>query len=165
MHVDIIVLMIVSSQSNPGSGTAARCDSNALASVHKRWSADALALVLRLVMIAARAKREISRRSDDVSKLLKSLRSKPGAAVYSGRLGIAGHGFSPGNGVPAKKISTLEELEREFEVARVQPSGQAVDILREEGMLQGAPRGLGTFCLEAKPGPGTGCSSRPTGTA
>ena len=42
-----------------------------------------------------------------------------------------------------EKISTLEELEREFEVARVTVR-QAVDILREEGMLQ-ARQGLGTF--------------------
>src|SRR6516225_9814522 len=41
------------------------------------------------------------------------------------------------------KIPTLEELEREFEVARV-TIRQAVDILREEGMLQ-ARQGLGTF--------------------
>lgn len=42
-----------------------------------------------------------------------------------------------------EKISTLEELEREFEVARVTVR-QAVDILRGEGMLQ-ARQGLGTF--------------------
>lgn len=42
-----------------------------------------------------------------------------------------------------EKISTLEELEREFQVARVTVR-QAVDILREEGMLQ-ARQGLGTF--------------------
>jgi len=42
-----------------------------------------------------------------------------------------------------EKISTLEELEREFEVARVTVR-QAVDILRKEGMLQ-ARQGLGTF--------------------
>ncbi len=42
-----------------------------------------------------------------------------------------------------EKISTLEELEREFEVARVTVR-QAVDILREEGLLQ-ARQGLGTF--------------------
>jgi GntR family transcriptional regulator len=41
------------------------------------------------------------------------------------------------------KIPTLEELEREFEVARV-TIRQAVDILREEGLLQ-ARQGLGTF--------------------
>ncbi len=41
------------------------------------------------------------------------------------------------------KIPTLEELEREFEVARVTVR-QAVDILREEGLLL-ARQGLGTF--------------------
>jgi GntR family transcriptional regulator len=44
---------------------------------------------------------------------------------------------------PGEKISTLEELEREFEVARVTVR-QAIDILREEGLLH-AQQGRGTF--------------------
>jgi len=39
------------------------------------------------------------------------------------------------------KISTLEELEREFEVARV-TGRQDVDILREEGLLQARQDGV-----------------------
>jgi GntR family transcriptional regulator len=48
-----------------------------------------------------------------------------------------------------EKISTLEKLEREFEVARVTVR-QAVDILREEGLLQ-ARQGLGTFVSKRTP--------------
>jgi GntR family transcriptional regulator len=47
------------------------------------------------------------------------------------------------------KIPTLEELEREFEVARV-TIRQAVDVLREEGLLQ-ARQGLGTFVSRKAP--------------
>ena len=43
---------------------------------------------------------------------------------------------------PGQKISTLVELEREFEVARVTVR-QAVDILRQEGLLQRAADALG----------------------
>lgn len=42
-----------------------------------------------------------------------------------------------------EKISTLEELEAEFEVARVTVR-QAIDVLREEGLLR-ARQGRGTF--------------------
>lgn len=42
-----------------------------------------------------------------------------------------------------EKISTLEELEAEFEVARVTVR-QAIDVLREEGLLR-AQQGRGTF--------------------
>jgi GntR family transcriptional regulator len=44
---------------------------------------------------------------------------------------------------PGDRVPTLEQLEREFEVARV-TIRQAVEILREEGLLQ-ARQGLGTF--------------------
>ncbi len=44
---------------------------------------------------------------------------------------------------PGQKISTLIELEREFEVARVTVR-QAIDILREEGLLI-SQQGRGTF--------------------
>jgi len=57
---------------------------------------------------------------------------------------------------PGQKISTLVELEREFEVARVTVR-QAVDILRQEGLLH-CHQGRGTF-----PRAGTGSSSPPTG--
>lgn len=48
--------------------------------------------------------------------------------------------------LPGQKISTLVELEREFEVARV-TIRQAIDILREEGMLH-SQQGRGTFVAE-----------------
>jgi GntR family transcriptional regulator len=48
--------------------------------------------------------------------------------------------------LPGQKISTLVELEREFEVARV-TIRQAIDILREEGLLH-SQQGRGTFVAE-----------------
>jgi len=50
---------------------------------------------------------------------------------------------------PGQKISTLAELEREFEVARVTVR-QAVDILRQEGLLH-CHQGRGTFVVEKPP--------------
>jgi GntR family transcriptional regulator len=50
---------------------------------------------------------------------------------------------------PGQKISTLVELEREFEVARVTVR-QAVDILRQEGLLH-CHQGRGTFVAEKPP--------------
>lgn len=47
---------------------------------------------------------------------------------------------------PGQKISTLVELESEFEVARV-TIRQAIDILREEGLLR-SQQGRGTFVAE-----------------
>ena len=49
---------------------------------------------------------------------------------------------------PGEKISTLVELEQEFQVARVTVR-QAIDILREEGLLH-CQQGRGTFVV-AKP--------------
>jgi GntR family transcriptional regulator len=51
-----------------------------------------------------------------------------------------------GQWVPGQKISTLVELEREFEVARVTVR-QAVDVLREEGLLH-SQQGRGTFVAQ-----------------
>jgi GntR family transcriptional regulator len=48
--------------------------------------------------------------------------------------------------LPGQKISTLVELEREFEVARVTVR-QAIDILRQEGLLH-SQQGRGTFVAE-----------------
>lgn len=47
---------------------------------------------------------------------------------------------------PGEKISTLVELEQEFQVARVTVR-QAIDILREEGLLH-CQQGRGTFVAE-----------------
>ena len=49
--------------------------------------------------------------------------------------------------LPGEKISTLVELEREFEVARV-TIRQAIDLLREEGLLH-SQQGRGTFVTKA----------------
>jgi GntR family transcriptional regulator len=51
--------------------------------------------------------------------------------------------------LPGQKISTLVELEREFQVARVTVR-QAVDILCEEGLLQ-CHQGRGTFVSNKPP--------------
>jgi GntR family transcriptional regulator len=51
--------------------------------------------------------------------------------------------------LPGQKISTLVELEREFQVARVTVR-QAVDILCEEGLLQ-CHQGRGTFVADKPP--------------
>jgi GntR family transcriptional regulator len=51
--------------------------------------------------------------------------------------------------LPGQKISTLVELEREFQVARVTVR-QAVDVLCEEGLLQ-CYQGRGTFVSEKPP--------------
>jgi GntR family transcriptional regulator len=47
---------------------------------------------------------------------------------------------------PSQKISTLEELEREFQVARVTVR-QAVDLLQKEGLVH-SQQGRGTFVAE-----------------
>lgn len=48
--------------------------------------------------------------------------------------------------IPGQKISTLVELEQEFEVARVTVR-QAIDVLRQEGLLH-SQQGRGTFVAE-----------------
>lgn len=50
---------------------------------------------------------------------------------------------------PGQKISTLEELEREFEVARVTVR-QAIELLREEDLLR-CHQGRGTFVADERP--------------
>ena len=50
---------------------------------------------------------------------------------------------------PGQKISTLEELEREFEVARVTVR-QAIELLREEGLVR-CHQGRGTFVAGERP--------------
>src|SRR5215207_912199 len=54
-----------------------------------------------------------------------------------------------GHWQPRQKISTLEELEREFEVARVTVR-QAIELLREEGLLR-CQQGRGTFVADEPP--------------
>jgi GntR family transcriptional regulator len=77
-----------------------------------------------------------------VSKLLKAY-DRSRVPLYIQVASVLRTRIQSGQWGAGEKISTLEELEREFEVARVTVR-QAVDILREEGMLQ-ARQGLGTF--------------------
>lgn len=56
-----------------------------------------------------------------------------------------------GHWVPGDRVPTLEELMREFEVARVTVR-QAVEVLAREGLLS-AQRGRGTFVTAAPPRP------------
>ena len=56
---------------------------------------------------------------------------------------VIGQRIQAGQWAPGQKISTLEELEREFQVARVTVR-QAIDVLREEGLVH-ARQGRGTF--------------------
>ena len=81
-------------------------------------------------------------RSDRVSKLLKAY-DRSRVPLYIQVASVLRTRIQSGQWRVGEKISTLEELEREFEVARVTVR-QAVDILREEGLLQ-ARQGLGTF--------------------
>jgi GntR family transcriptional regulator len=77
-----------------------------------------------------------------VSKLLKAY-DRSRVPLYIQVASVLRTRIQSGQWGAGEKISTLQELEREFEVARVTVR-QAVDILREEGMLQ-ARQGLGTF--------------------
>jgi len=77
-----------------------------------------------------------------VSKLLKAY-DRSRVPLYIQVASVLRTRIQSGQWTPGEKISTLEELEREFEVARVTVR-QAVDILREEGLLQ-ARQGRGTF--------------------
>jgi GntR family transcriptional regulator len=77
-----------------------------------------------------------------VSKLLKAY-DRSRVPLYIQVASVLRTRIQSGQWGAGEKISTLEELEREFEVARVTVR-QAVDILREEGLLQ-ARQGLGTF--------------------
>ena len=82
-------------------------------------------------MIANRAS---FRKRDDVSKLLKAY-DRSRVPLYIQVASVLRSRIQSGQWAAGQKISTLDELEREFEVARVTVR-QAVDILREEGMLQ-----------------------------
>ncbi len=65
-----------------------------------------------------------------------------------------------GRWLAGQKISTLEELESEFQVARVTVR-HAIDLLQKEGLVQ-RQQGKGTFVTRALR-TSAGCSWRPTG--
>ena len=76
------------------------------------------------------------------------VRSQPGPFVPPGCLSDAPEDRSRSLG-PGQKISTLEGLEREFEVARVTVR-QAIELLAEEGLLY-CQQGRGTFVADEPP--------------
>lgn len=77
-----------------------------------------------------------------MSKLLKAY-DRSRVPLYIQVASVLRRRIQSGQWSPGEKISTLEELEVEFEVARVTVR-QAIDVLREEGLLQ-ARQGRGTF--------------------
>jgi len=78
----------------------------------------------------------------DLSKLLKAY-NRSRVPLYIQVASVLRQRIDSGQWSQGEKISTLEELESEFQVARVTVR-QAVDVLREEGLLR-ALQGRGTF--------------------
>jgi len=83
-----------------------------------------------------------------MSKLLKAY-DRSRVPLYIQVAAVMRQRIERGQWQPGQKISTLVELEREFEVARVTVR-QAVDILRQEGLLH-CHQGRGTFVAEKPP--------------
>lgn len=77
-----------------------------------------------------------------MSKLLKTY-NRSRVPLYIQVASVLRQRIESGQWSQGEKISTLEELESEFQVARVTVR-QAVDVLREEGLLR-ALQGRGTF--------------------
>jgi GntR family transcriptional regulator len=77
-----------------------------------------------------------------LSKLLKAY-DRSRVPLYIQVASVLRQRIESGQWLQGEKISTLEELESEFQVARVTVR-QAVDVLREEGLLR-ALQGRGTF--------------------
>jgi GntR family transcriptional regulator len=87
-------------------------------------------------------KQSLSFEKSDLSKFLKAY-NRSRVPLYIQVASVLRQRIESGQWVPGEKISTLEELESEFHVARVTVR-QAVDVLREEGLLR-ALQGRGTF--------------------
>jgi GntR family transcriptional regulator len=83
-----------------------------------------------------------------MSKLLKAY-DRSRVPLYIQVAALMRQRIERGQWQPGQKISTLVELEHEFEVARVTVR-QAVDILRQEGLLH-CHQGRGTFVAEKPP--------------
>jgi GntR family transcriptional regulator len=81
-------------------------------------------------------------RMSDLSKVYDRSR----VSLYIQVASVMRRRIETGEWRPGQKISTLVELEREFEVARV-TIRQAIGILREEGLLR-SYQGRGTFVAE-----------------
>jgi GntR family transcriptional regulator len=82
-----------------------------------------------------------------MSKLLKAY-DRSRVPLYIQVASVLRQRIEGGHWLPGEKISTLVELEKEFQVARVTVR-QAVEILQEEGLLN-CRQGRGTF-VEEKP--------------
>lgn len=83
-----------------------------------------------------------------MSKLLKAY-DRSRVPLYIQVASVLRQRIETGRWKPGQKISTLVELEKEFQVARVTVR-QAVEILREEGLLN-CRQGRGTFVEEKSP--------------
>jgi GntR family transcriptional regulator len=86
--------------------------------------------------------------SRPMSKLLKAY-DRSRVPLYIQVAAVMRQRIERGQWRPGQKISTLVELEREFEVARI-TIRQAVDILRQEGLLH-CHQGRGTFVAGKPP--------------
>jgi GntR family transcriptional regulator len=83
-----------------------------------------------------------------MSKLLKAY-DRSRVALYVQVASVMRRRIETGQWQPGQKISTLVELEREFQVARVTVR-QAIEILQEEGLLD-SQQGRGTFVSKKSP--------------
>lgn len=83
-----------------------------------------------------------------MSKLLKAY-DRSRVPLYIQVASVLRQRIEAGRWLPGQKISTLVELEKEFQVARVTVR-QAVEILREEGLLN-CRQGRGTFVEDKSP--------------
>ncbi|MEP9355794.1 GntR family transcriptional regulator [Xanthobacter sp. KR7-65] len=83
-----------------------------------------------------------------MSKLLKSY-DRSRIPLYIQVASVMRQRIQSGQWAPGQRISTLEELEREFQVARVTVR-QAIAVLQEEGLLH-AQQGRGTYVSDLTP--------------
>lgn len=83
-----------------------------------------------------------------MSKLLKSY-DRSRIPLYIQVASVMRQRIQSGQWAPGQRISTLEELEREFQVARVTVR-QAIGVLEEDGLLH-AQQGRGTYVSDLTP--------------
>jgi GntR family transcriptional regulator len=77
---------------------------------------------------------------------LKTMYARSAVSLYIQIASALRHRIESGYWLPGQKISTLEELEREFEVARVTVR-LAIELLEKEGLLH-RQQGRGTFVAD-----------------
>ncbi|MEP9379452.1 GntR family transcriptional regulator [Aquabacter sp. CN5-332] len=83
-----------------------------------------------------------------MSKLLKSY-DRSRIPLYIQVASVMRQRIQSGQWAPGQRISTLEELEREFQVARVTVR-QAIGVLQDDGLLH-AQQGRGTYVSDLTP--------------